>query len=896
MASLVLTSTPTASNVPMTMSNPSPSKAGLQSFVRRLIPRCDIVTSGLGDSWELFKRIASELPVPGLSSVLEGVSFIEEKYSISRKNAKDLKDLKEKLRRFTNTVNRYYGEDKIIEKLKIDETYYGIMIIVAREIEKVATEYKQDGEVSAFIKSKRYAARIADAVVQMDDMVAGIMLQSVLAIQENTQRLRDRELLDALPRSPTAASDKAVQKLCHPNTRNRVITFIVDWVFGNSERQIFWLHGSPSSGKSSIIADVIKKISADDSPKKALVADFLCTRVLVQSGNARHIIPTLAASLAEKDRAYRRKLVYYLDSLSKTSTIPSIAKWMPTKQFEELLMKPLSLVASERTDQMETKPIILIIDSLEETILDNYSYESDDKELVVNLLQGLCRDFDSVANLKVIISSRPNAVIRNHLENDSNSRFITSYDMDLYLRSPDAVTDIETFYLAQFNEIKAEDEDLCLNGNWPDNDTISQLVSNTGNNFLVAQTICRMVGRASDVEDALKQCLQMSTKRFRSSGSQDLYTPILEKAVGQLHSPDDLNLFRKTVMTIVLLKKLISAEDLAAILGFKASALQRCLRGVATIMIVPLQIGKNRSTAIQRVTDVIRVHDTAFIDYMRDKGTAHSKVWINPSIHNCDVAGHLLGILNLRLCKISNISEFDDIHEKRPDVLEYRQGKHRKVNRAVIYASRFWMYHLTESGLGKDRDPQELLGLAKYQIIVIKELKDLLQGGRLLSWIAVLESNHTGDDSRLHMKKVKSWLMDLSPQTLVKASKSTNAMSKTELDDTDTTRSNWNWPTWGSTSSGSSSFGDAYDDRARDEVIRLVDEALRLIQSEDYQDQLRSARAAKADVSSNLSASAQEFDPSSWDDPVQGLKQLMTQEYPEDVRRKARDLVKIVEK
>ncbi|KAJ3900141.1 hypothetical protein F5879DRAFT_764831, partial [Lentinula edodes] len=136
--------------------------------------------------------------------------------------------------------------------------------------------------------------------------------------------------------------------------------------------RIFWLNGPPASGKTSIIAEVIKKFdptTVTNLSRKVAVVDFLCTRVLVESGNANVIILTLAYQLAEKDPRYRRNLLYYLESiLNGGQSIQSVATdWEPTKQFEELIVKPMSNSVLD-IGKSGGKPnlVILVIDSLEE--------------------------------------------------------------------------------------------------------------------------------------------------------------------------------------------------------------------------------------------------------------------------------------------------------------------------------------------------------------------------------------------------------------------------------------------------------------------------------------------------------------------------------------------------
>ncbi|KAJ3873646.1 hypothetical protein F5051DRAFT_476448, partial [Lentinula edodes] len=753
-----LVALPASKSVPDTLTATPAKKSSYNplTWLQRFAGRHETMVAGLEDSWSLFKRIAGDLPVPFLSAALEGVSFVEEKFSLNRKNAKQLKDLKEKLNRFVSTVNHYQGENAVKEQIRDNESYYGVMNILGKKLEAIATKYKHDSTATALVKSSMYANDLAEIVAELNDMISGMMLHSVLASEENTTVLY--ELLDDIPRSQTAESDKSVRKVCHPDTRTKVISRIVEWVSGSDTHRIFWLNGPPASGKTSIIAEVIKKFdptTVTNLSRKVAVVDFLCTRVLVESGNANVIIPTLAYQLAEKDPRYRRNLLYCLESiLNDGQSIRSVATdWEPTKQFEELIVKPMSnSVLDIGKSGGEPNLVILVIDSLEECVPDQYAYNSPGKNLVINLLQGLGTGVKQVPNLKVIVSSRPTTVISSQLDgSNASSSIVISYDMDKYLSSSDAEEDIQKFYEAELRTIQTQD--ASIDGRWPSPDIILRLVKQTGNSFLIAQTVCRMVGRADDPEETLNKFLDMPLKEFRSSGIQDIYTPILEQVVQGL-SPGELDPFRKAVMTIVLLRRTMSVEDLAAILGVKAFGLQRSLRGVLSIMVVPAPLSHQKSIAVQRLSDVIRVHDTAFIDYMQEKAIAHPKVWINPTIHNCTMAEQLLRFLNERLRCISNLSEFDEVHEKTFDVLEYRNdSKHKKLNRAVVYASRFWMYHISESEMTPNKylDPQELGNWAKNQAQVVQELKEFLQHGRLLSWIVVLDRAGVIEEVRLQL-------------------------------------------------------------------------------------------------------------------------------------------------
>ncbi|KAF8829747.1 hypothetical protein HHX47_DHR2000106 [Lentinula edodes] len=260
------------------------------------------------------------------------------------------------------------------------------------------------------------------------------------------------------------------------------------------------------------------------------------------------------------------------------------------------------------------------------------------------------------------------------------------------------------------------------------------------------------------------------------------------------------------------------------------------------------------------------------------------------------MAEQLLQFLNERLRCISNLSEFDEVHEKTFDVLEYRNdSKHKKLNRAVVYASRFWMYHISESEMTPNKylDPQELGNWAKNQAQVVQELKEFLQHGRLLSWVVVLDHVGVIEEVRLQLKKVKLWLANLQSSIIIKALKTV------EVDSTPDVPGQWAWRrrntisqrSLSSLQSNSSAVAGnvQYDERDRTEVGKLVEQSLQYLDTEEHKDQLSEARNAKTEVGSVVEEEAKSNLEA---DPVQGLQQLMMPQYSDEVRKKAKDLVK----
>lgn len=47
-----------------------------------LFKRRPTLEAGLKETWNLFKRVAGDIPVPGLGAAVEGISFFEEMHDV----------------------------------------------------------------------------------------------------------------------------------------------------------------------------------------------------------------------------------------------------------------------------------------------------------------------------------------------------------------------------------------------------------------------------------------------------------------------------------------------------------------------------------------------------------------------------------------------------------------------------------------------------------------------------------------------------------------------------------------------------------------------------------------------------------------------------------------------
>jgi hypothetical protein len=188
-------------------------------------------------------------------------------------------------------------------------------------------------------------------------------------------RPRPHQLLSKLTSDPLALLNPVPDAVydsinavsgCLAGTRQEVIGQIVQWIDGNSDQPMCWLHGAAGSGKSAI-SKTIAELCAESN---RLGASFFFLRGAGRRSRITHFISTLAYHLAFSVPATRP----YIESVLQRDH--HIVHRSLERQFRKLITEPIQSVI------MPTLPMVIIIDALD---------ECDDKEMIADFIDIVAR-------------------------------------------------------------------------------------------------------------------------------------------------------------------------------------------------------------------------------------------------------------------------------------------------------------------------------------------------------------------------------------------------------------------------------------------------------------------------------------------------------------------------
>jgi hypothetical protein len=293
--------------------------------------------------------------------------------------------------------------------------------------------------------------------------------------------------------------------------------------------------------------------------------------------------------------------------------MPDIIESPSRLQFTKLLIEPLR---SLQTFQSEG-PIVVVLDALDEC------GNADDRRLLLRALAEKSSNLPSV--LRVVIASRPDHDIRNHLEPKRN---VLSHKLNI--DSDDTRNDIEAFFRHQLMII-AQNNFIPSSIDWPGRPRINALVQRAAGLFIWASTACKFID-AYDPEQRLRLLLQTDITSTAESALDQLYITALQSAgdwTDTIFSAD----FRAIVGSILVLRNPLSATALNDLL--------------------PLDGHRHPQHAISRLgcvlynNAVIHILHPSFADFLTNRLRCESDVWfIDIASHNLRVTLHCLDRLD----------------------------------------------------------------------------------------------------------------------------------------------------------------------------------------------------------------------------------------------------------
>ncbi|KIJ97428.1 hypothetical protein K443DRAFT_105698 [Laccaria amethystina LaAM-08-1] len=434
-----------------------------------------------------------------------------------------------------------------------------------------------------------------------------------------------------------APSHGKVRDRCMPGTREDVLTCIKTWLDDLNKPNIFWLSGSPGSGKTTIASTV--------------VADFDCF-------SGQFFFCRDEAELWDPDNLWRR---IALDlSLGSNDLRKSIAQGLETQkanirgldismQFEHLIAKPLQQVCGT-----SVKPLLIVVDALDECD----SYEK--------LLPSLVSWSHLPKSLKLLITSRNHHNIQTRLRYVSvHHNLNTGHGV-----STQTSDDLEKYLIARFSEVTG------LPPKWPGPAKVSFLVRKAAGLFLWAKSaIDFILHNGGDPEERLNIISADSGEGIDVVDS--LYHQVISVALQGLRKPEETGL-KLVLGSIVIAKNPLRIKDLTELLGVKDAWLNSIIGQLSPILSI-----SNAS--------YLHICHQSVADFLRDSERSQD-LWVDPQLYSLRFAGSCLKLMNAKLK--FNFFDLKTSHILNKDIPELNDHIKSVKSTALDHASYFWASYL----------------------------------------------------------------------------------------------------------------------------------------------------------------------------------------------------------
>ena len=342
-------------------------------------------------------------------------------------------------------------------------------------------------------------------------------------------------------------------------TRVGVLSKFIAWVKGDP-MSIFWLAGMAGTGKTSIAVSLCRTLRED--PALFFGGGFFCSRSAgsVARTDVRRILPTLAMLLAGNSQEFAEALASELENNQHVGHKPV------EEQIGSLLRKPLAAIVSS------VRPIVFIIDALDEC--------SNEWELA-ELLR-LLVDFEWNANVKFIVTSRPELHIRNTPISNSAHNTI----LQLHTISVEEVTSDIRLY------IRGTLEDATPEAAWYSDHDVDLLVRQSGGPFIFASTVLRYVlqrKEREDRQDRLRKAISAVATRPAAISAVDKVYELVLSDISRSEAADGEELERmKNILACTLTARMsLSVEALATLLDMTPGRLRGALERLHSLVYLP---------------------------------------------------------------------------------------------------------------------------------------------------------------------------------------------------------------------------------------------------------------------------------------------------------------------
>ncbi|KAI6159279.1 hypothetical protein EDD17DRAFT_1762561 [Pisolithus thermaeus] len=425
---------------------------------------------------------------------------------------------------------------------------------------------------------------------------------------------------------------------CLPNTRMDIIGDIYKWATTPIGLTVFWLHGFPGAGKSTIATSVANLFRQ----QRRLGAFTFFTRGVEARTDPASLIRTIAYQLGEFDPRI-------CDAISRViEETPSIKQAPLHWQFQRLLVDPLRSLE----DLQWEGPVLVVIDALDEC--GRTGARSD-------LLTALARESMLLPpTLRIFVTSRAEKDIYNAI-----SPYPHIYSRELDLSSETNEHDVKAYIHHRMVAIRLQNEYLDLPSDWPGASRVDALSLRASGLFVWAATACRYVENGQDPEERLAQLLRSEVQADSESALDSIYITALESAGKWSDSA--------------------FAADFREILGIVIVAENPLTSGTIDILNADFTTGRKKRPCMHTIQHLgcvlqwaadkpIRVFHPSFADFITERRRCGGDAWhIDKSHHHLRLARQCIGRLGVALqkniCQLTLSRSFEA--QNLPDVTAY---------------------------------------------------------------------------------------------------------------------------------------------------------------------------------------------------------------------------------
>jgi hypothetical protein len=424
-------------------------------------------------------------------------------------------------------------------------------------------------------------------------------------------------------------------------------------------------------GKSAIARTVARKCF--DAGR--LAGSFFFSRGGGELESARKIVTTIAVQLVTLSPALRRNI-----SAAVAAHKGNITNQLLSDQWKQLVLRPLTQLATAATFEAPAWPLVVVIDVLDEC------REENEIAFVLQLLSETSQ-LDIGQQLLIFLTSRPEIPIRCGIVNipAAQRRHLILQCIDSTVVSQD----LHTYFEHSFNVIRRE---RALPSQWPGADGLRQLVSKAGGLFIWAATACRFVheGRRFAVK-RLADLLQPGASTTASGSERaldNIYMLVLRSAISEGYSDDDEAAFCLTLRTVLgaiaVLSSTLSAPSMALLLGLPEDDVPTILSDLHSILDIT-----------DDLAEPVRLHHASFRDFLLNSARcSDSRFWVDEKQMHARLAEHCLRVLrdNLR----QDICDLGDAGITVDSIDNSMVAAH--IPSHLCYACFYWVDHIRRSG------------------------------------------------------------------------------------------------------------------------------------------------------------------------------------------------------